>query len=265
MHDQALTLVRMEPRLAAGLGKGFQLELAVPIDLKVATIEYTLPDGSSFTPPYGEFHHRNETLFGLGDLRLQLAAHRRVGSTPLLLGARVGLALPTGKTEEDPFEAAAGGQEHQHLQFGNGTVDPLVGVELVLQGKPVGMLGAFSGRFPLYANPKGYRGSIQLSAQLGPVFRPPEPLDKLQFLVLANATWMSAEYWNGTEGENSGLGTIGASVGAGWQISPQFLLSGMVRFRIREFAQGAQFQQPVTGTIGLSGFFNAPHGKHPED
>ncbi|MEE2828470.1 MAG: hypothetical protein VX498_04710 [Myxococcota bacterium] len=255
----------MEPRFAAGLGKGFQLELAIPVDVKAATIEYTLPDGSSFEPPYGDTHHRTETLFGLGDLRLQVAGYRRVESTPLLLGARIGLALPSGKTEEDPFRAATDGEEHQHLQFGNGTVDPLVAVELLVQSKPVGLLGSFSGRFPLYENPKGYRGSIQLAGNLGPVFRPPKPLDKLQFIVLANATWMSAEYWNGEEGENSGLGTVGASVGAGWQISPKVLLSGMVNFRIREFAVGAQFQQPVTGTIGLSGFFDAPHPKHPGD
>ena len=265
VHDQSLTLLRMEPRFAAGLGKGFLVSVAIPVDVKVAGIKYTLMDGTPYEPTYGGLHHRNETLFGLGDLRLKVAAYRTIQGSPVTIGAHLGLALPTGKTEDNPFAAVSDNEEHQHLQFGGGTVDPTVGLELIVQGKrigergpKVGMIGKFNGRFPLYANPRGYQGPVSINAALGPMFRMPEPVDTLQLTTLMTASWMSAERWDGEPGQNSGLGTLGAGVGLSWNITKKLVLSGMLSFRLLEVAQGAQFKQPVSGTLGLSGFFGKP-------
>lgn len=254
-HDQSLTLLRLEPRFTAGLGRGFALGLSVPIDLKVARIRYQLTDGSSYVPSYAGLHHRDEDLFGLGDSRLELSGYRMIPTAPITLGARLGVVLPTGKIEDNPFEAQARGEVHQHLQFGGGTVDPTVGLELILRGVVVGMAGRFDGRFPLYQNPKGYRGPVRLNATLGPIFRLPKPVRQVQLVVLARASWMSAEFWDGEPGENSGLGTVGAGIGATWNITPNLAVSGMLNFRFFEHARGAQFNQPVAGTLGISGFF----------
>jgi len=265
IHDQSLTLFRMEPRLSAGLGKGFLLSVAVPLDVKIAGIQYSLMDGTPYQPTYGGLHHRNESLVGLGDIRLQLRAYRMILGTPLVVGARVGLALPTGKIEDNPFTAAQESQQHQHLQFGGGTIDPMVGLELIVRGKQigsrgpkVGMFGKIDGRFPFYENPRGYRGSISLSAALGPMFRLPEPVNNLQIMSLVTASWMSAEHWDGEVGENSGLGTLGAALGLSWNITPKLSLSGMLSFRFFEAAEGAQFSQPISGTLGISSFFGTP-------
>jgi hypothetical protein len=265
IHDQSLTLVRMEPRFAAGLGKGFLISVAIPVDVKIAGIKYSLMDDTPYEPSYSGLHHRNEDLFGVGDVRLHLAAYRGIIGTPIVIGARIGLALPTGKTEDNPFTAGANSEDHQHLQFGGGTVDPIVGVELIVRGKKVGergpkigMVGKFSGRFPLYENPKGYRGPISLNAAVGPMVRMPDPADSLQFLALMTASWMSAERWDGLEGENSGLGTVGAGLGLSWNITPKLSLSGMLSFRFFQRAEGAQFSQPISGTLGISGFFGKP-------
>ena len=72
------------------------------------------------------------------------------------------------------------------------------------------------------------------------------------------ASWMSAERWDGEPGQNSGLGTLGAGVGLSWNITKKLVLSGMHSFRLLEVAQGAQFKQPVSGTLGVSGFFGKP-------
>jgi hypothetical protein len=265
IHDQSLTLLRMEPRFSAGLGKGFLLSLAVPLDIKLAQIRYTLMDDTDYVPTYGGLHHRNEDLVGIGDIRLQLGAYRMIVGTPVIIGARIGVVLPTGKTEDNPFTAASQSQQHQHLQFGGGTVDPTAGLELIIRGKKVGssglaigMIGNINGRFPLYENPRGYRGPISINAALGPMFRLPEPVKNVQIVSLATASWMSAERWDGELGENSGLGTIGGGLGLTWNITPKLALSGMLSFHFFERAQGAQFKQPLSGTLGISGFFGKP-------
>jgi hypothetical protein len=90
------------------------------------------------------------------------------------------------------------------------------------------------------------------------MFRLPEPVKNVQIVSLATASWMSAERWDGELGENSGLGTIGGGLGLTWNITPKLALSGMLSFHFFERAQGAQFKQPLSGTLGISGFFGKP-------
>ena len=43
-----------------------------------------------------------------------------------ILRLGMGLALPSGRTESDPWILGDSGKKHLHIQFGNGTVDPLL-------------------------------------------------------------------------------------------------------------------------------------------
>ena len=47
-HAQSLGWVRGGPTLNLGIGKGIQLVARIPVDLKVANVEYLLEDGESF-------------------------------------------------------------------------------------------------------------------------------------------------------------------------------------------------------------------------
>ncbi len=257
-HVQGIGLVRAQPAVTLGLGKGFQVGFRLPVDLKRSTIRYELLDGSPYSPPYGENHHRNETLFGLGDGSVGLGLFGAPPATPLLLGAKLGVVLPTGRTEENPFAPAAREEEHQHLQFGGGTVDPILSLSLVLRTRPFGLVAEGFVRAALYENPKGYRGSLVVEGTVGSTFRPGHPAERLQLLVLLHASHQGAERWNGDVGENSGRDTLGVSLGAIYGITPKLTVHGQLRANVLEVASGAQFAQPVVLTLGVTGLIDLP-------
>jgi hypothetical protein len=255
----------MEPGVTAGLGKGFQVSFHLPLDLKNSRIDYSLEDGTPYTPPYGNFHHRNETLFGPGDARLMARWTRGIPASPVLLGFGLGAALPTGKTEEDPFAAASREENHQHLQFGGGTVDPLASFTLIVRGPSVGLLTSANARFPVYVNKKGYRGPILINATAGPTLRLPDPLRSVQLSLLGNFEWSSAESWGGVPGENSGMLAASMRMGLTWNVQPKLALQANLQTRVYERSLGAQFTRPVTLTLGVSGFLDLRKlGKGPE-
>jgi hypothetical protein len=262
---QGITLVRLQPGFAIGLGKGFQLGFRLPIDIKGSTIRYELLDGAPYSPPYGSIHHRTETLIGLGDAQFEFGLHGAPPGTPILLGLGLGVVLPTGKTEEDPFELAAREKEHQHLQFGGGTVDPTVSLSFVLRTRPFGMLLFGGARVPLYENPKGYRGSISIQGAVGSTFRPSSPADRLQLLLLLHASHQEPERWYGEPGENSGRDTLGVSIGATYSVSPRVTVHAQLLANLLESARGAQFAQPVVLSLGVSGLIDLPKPKSGPD
>ena len=264
-HHQTLTLLRMEPRFSAGLGKGFLINLAIPIDLKLTRFRYTLTDGSPFEPSQARLLHQEQDRIGLSDIRIEFKGYRGIAETPMIIGARLGVVLPTGATTSSPFGAREAGHTQRTLQFGGGTFDPTAGIELILYGAKVGMIGQFGGRFPLYENQHGYRGPIALNGSIGPNFRLPEPVRALQITTIMTASWLSPEYWDGEPAENSGLGTVGAAIALTWNINPKLALSGSLNFRIFEDAEGEQFKQPVAGTGGISGFFAVPKKEKTEE
>jgi len=253
-HHQGVVLARLEPSISAGLGRGFHIGFQLPIDLRRAEIEYRLFDGSPYEPAYGDVHHRNEWLFGLGDARFVAGWTGEPPGTPVIVGGSLGIALPTGRTEEDPFAAAAVEEEHQHLQFGNGTVDPLASFRLIVRGETLGMFSSVSGRFPVYANKKGYQGPVELRGAVGPSLRPPEPLRSLQLLLLAVAGGNFPERWQGEPGQNSGLLSVGAHLGVIWNITPSFAIQGSLLANAFQQSRGGQFSRPLTLSLSVSGF-----------
>lgn len=166
-HHQSVDWLRVGPSFGVGLGKGMQLSASVPIDLRALGIEYTLPNGKAYDPPYGDIHHRNETLFGPVDGTLMFQGFRVFGDSPWTLGAGLGTTLPWGKTHPDPFVLGSKGKTHQHFQLGTGTFVPLADLQVVLAGRLGGNAWVVS-RVPLYANGHGYFPGYQTGWGIGP-------------------------------------------------------------------------------------------------
>lgn len=96
---------------------------------------------------------------------LLASTYRSLFSPDDALILSVGVSLPFGQTERDPFKAGDEGREHLHIQFGTGTVDPLLEFQYVTFLNEILQLQVFaSGRFPSYENRKDFRAPIEVSA-----------------------------------------------------------------------------------------------------
>ena len=78
-------------------------------------------------------------------------------------GRRSGISLPTGDTEPDPFALGEEGHEHQHIFFGTGTYDPIVGLEAYRTRGGLQVAGWLRLRTSLYENSFDYRAGTQVS------------------------------------------------------------------------------------------------------
>jgi hypothetical protein len=161
-HD--LTLFFGELRLHAEYGILSWLSVDLLWSLRVVHVGFQLQDAATrmpITPPYGpDIHHRTETLVGMTDPRLSLRAAKVLG--PWAFAFRLGLTLPVGSTVPNPFELGREGKPHEHIQFGTGTVDPFVGVEVRQVAGRFTVAAWMLAKASLYANSHGYQAGSQL-------------------------------------------------------------------------------------------------------
>ena len=165
-----MLMMRFQPSLSFGLGRGWQTMLRVPYDIKKLGIEYTDMQGNPYEPPYGNIHHRNETLGGFGDSELEVQ-YFWSPRNKWVMGGGLGSTLPFGRTEEDPYLRASRSLPHQHIQMGSGTFDPIVSLAAVWSGHRWGFSAQSTGRLGLYENAKNYRTSSTARVTLGPTYR----------------------------------------------------------------------------------------------
>jgi hypothetical protein len=162
LHRAAVRLTHTETTLTYGIRERMQLSLRLPYDVKDVNIAYETLDGAPFTPPYGDIHHRTQTLRGLSDPTVQLDWMARPG---LIVGA--GLSMPLGDTVENPVVLGREGKEHQHIQFGSGTFRP----SLSAQWSRPAFSVRVETRLSLYENDEGFRAPNNFLWSLGPTFR----------------------------------------------------------------------------------------------
>ena len=250
MHHQGIQWFRTSLGVSLGLGKGWQLQSVLPVDLKKLTIEYSL-DGEPYSPPYGGIHHRNETLLGIADPQFWL--QRYVGlPKDWVLGLNVGSSVPFGKTEENPFALAAEGEEHQHFQRGTGTFVPAARAELFWFGIRWRAMGFVKGKVPLYESAKGYQSGRSLGYGLAGAFR---WTPKTQLLLLSEVSHVDADAWDGDTSNTPGRDLVMSGVGV-LRIRPGLVLQSQVRTTVwqqtRALTPEDQLVQRFLFTLGLS-------------
>ncbi|MCA9759556.1 MAG: hypothetical protein KDA27_27420 [Candidatus Eisenbacteria bacterium] len=201
----------------------------------------------------GDIHHRDETFRGIGDPKLLFGVQR---SGSLREGdyftGLVGLSLPFGKTEEDPWIAGAHGEEHTHPQLGNGTVDPLAQLRY---GAPVhsrvSLIGGVQARLPLYENSKTYRGPLDMRIDAGAITNLGRSITGV---VGYDLLVQGYSYWNGERDQNSGILSHSVRIGFGSSVGPIGLqLSGFFPFYQDLLqAEGDGFEQGPTFLLSLA-------------
>ncbi len=159
LHDQRIIPAEMCAVGELGLTASLGVEVQIPLRLVHTSIEYTTPDGRPYEPLDPGIHHRDETLFGIGDSWLLGRWAGQIGG--LLVSVRAGASIPLGSTEPNPFALGDAGKRHQHIQFGSGTVDPVLSADL---SKPVGRwlyLGYAQGQIAVYENRQGFQAGMK--------------------------------------------------------------------------------------------------------
>jgi len=210
-HHVTLNVYRIDVSLKYKLAPLWSLEANLPFESKVQEAIVEKLDGVDYDDRQwaaivenGRIHHRDDTYTGLTDSEVFLG-HYRLGvitKNDFLMG-RIGMSIPIGKTEEDPWELGEAGLEHLHLQFGTGTFNPIINLHYnlpIYQG--IAAHTSLRTKLPFYENSKTYRGSRELTYTGGLNYR----LNKwFSFQAGYLGIYQSYAYWDGEIDKNTGL------------------------------------------------------------
>jgi hypothetical protein len=199
-----LTLIHSEVEAAYGLRPGFAFSLRVPFDVKQQRVRYTTLGGEPFVPPYGDIHHRSETLRGFSDGdALLLWEPETAGLWHWHFGG--GVTLPLGRTVEDPIELGREGKTHEHLQFGSGVFAPEFEVGWSRPVRSTNVRALIQLTAPLTTNSRGYKAPWNVRWSAGPSY----VTGAVTTTFMAAGQFQSVGKWHGEADEGTGFSNGG--------------------------------------------------------
>lgn len=261
-HWTGIANGRTNLAFTVGLPQESAAFVSLPLDAFGNSVNYTLADGvTPYTPPRPEIHHRNETLLGPGDAIVMGKRAWTLAENWTFVPA-LGLSVPLGRTEENPITLGHQGEWHQHIQFGSGTFDPMLGFEVSYQpaGAAWGIDTWALTRQTLYANSRGFLFGGRLGGGVYPRWQVAEGLSLSAGL---EGVHEGSDRWRDASGafvspENSGRQAVMAVLGGSWRpegwgvaISPQ------IRKIVWQRTQGGDMDQPLAASVSLSYTFDA--------
>jgi thiol-disulfide isomerase/thioredoxin len=243
-----------------GLLPNLAIQGVVPFGLVQTRTKYTDLADNPITLTYPSIHHRNETLVGPRDPQLLL--HHGMKLWGFDVSERLGASLPLGRVVPNPYELGAEGLPHEHIQFGTGTVDPLLGLDL---SRDLGRfsLAAFAfAQVPLYRDRYGYQagtrvlGGLVASSGLG--------LNGPSFRLSATGVQEFPERWDGviplTDG-NQGRTDLFIGPGVTMPFATDWSVSLDLRFRAYGNVVGAQLDLPLVAEVSVGRLFHLEKGR----
>jgi hypothetical protein len=196
-HVVSIGLTHLELQTDYGLGHNAQLTLRMPYDVKAMRVRYTTLTGEPFVPPYGDIHHRTETLTGISDPSLGIDWSPR---HDWIFG--VGTTLPAGHIVPDPIVLGREGKTHEHIQFGSGTFEP----RLAAQWSHGQLFARAEGKLSVYENRNGYRAPTTFTWSLGRSIR----AGRIAITPSLDGQYQTLGRWSGVVDEGSGFEDGGA-------------------------------------------------------
>ncbi|MEO8382369.1 MAG: hypothetical protein ABI779_22095 [Acidobacteriota bacterium] len=250
-HQVSLDFTRVELGLQYTLSPQWDLLARIPWEQKaqhagITFVDPATPDERTAMQRDVDLHHRSVTLRGPGDLML-LGRRRWSGLT-----LSAGVTVPTGRTIDNPYLAGDRGEQHVHIQFGSGTVDPLLEASYTRPVREHVDAGAyFSTRYPLYENRRTFRAAPDATLGLHTSWRATE-----RVRLRAEGAVFAQGYgeWDGVRDENTGL--LATSISAGTTVRwGSTALSVDVRYPLsqRTLTEGDAFTQGPTFVVSVSG------------
>ncbi len=257
-HATRQQVVDFDLRVSLGLSDRVAFEPRLPIRLARTDATFKDADGT-VAPGFASIHHRDETLFGLGDLEIasRFRLLKPTLSSSWTLDFTGGVTLPTGDTEPNPFALGRAGETHQHIFFGSGTVDPIGGLAVSTAIDQVVLSSWLTTRLTLFDNRKGYQAGDKVSA--GIAIQSAFGLESLSFLLGPElyheqpATWERGR----EQARNSGRTDVIAAAGVLWRPSPAVSLELLVRKPFTVKDEGGQIDIPILVGAGATFTFMA--------
>ena len=249
-HDLAFLLVNWQLSAGYSLTSWMTAEVQVPLRLAHIDAAFLNEDGEVL-PGFESIHHRNETLFGLGDvavgLRFLLLPPGLIDG--LVVSISAGLSLPTGGIEPDPFERGRRGQKHQHIFFGTGTVDPYAALAVALDLEWLRLVGFGHAQGSLYANRYDYQGTGKIYAGLD--VATDFSLEVFDTSLGLHALHEMPAQWANERAENSGRTDLMVALSFGFQVAAEWRLHTGVKLPFWSQTIGGQLDIPVIWDIGV--------------
>jgi hypothetical protein len=248
LHDQRFAIGELRAGVEYGLTEALGVELQLPLRLNRTTVQFRALDGTPLTLDYENIHHRDETLFGLGDPWLLGRYAFPVG--PVRLTARAGLTVPLGGTVEDPFALGAAGQPHQHVQFGAGTVQPLLVLEAARTWGGWSARAWGQAQLSVAENRHGFRAGHRFAAGLAGELK---LTGSLRLSAGADVANEQPERWGGVVQQDGNLGRTDVLVGGGLHWGGKDVQLGLtLRVPVYSHLIGHHGQLTYPGLLGLS-------------
>lgn len=253
-HRQTIVAADAVLDLQTGITSWLGVAATLPFRTNTARIRFYSLDGDEFQPNPPDTHHQNRTLAGLGDPTVLAVAGKTIGRWGV--GFRLGSMLPLGSTlDADPYRAGREGRVHEHVQFGSGTLRPVVGSSLGVDLGAVGIDAWFLTTISAYANAAGYRPGHRLGAGA----RVSSALGTKAWRVGTGLEVMreTREDWNGTQNSDGNLGRtdVLAVLTARWSPFAGWGAFAAVRVPLYVNVTGAQLQYPAVVQLGIATSF----------
>ncbi len=247
-HDQRFWLGELTLSAIVGLSDRLAIHAQAPFRWTRSAVDFRRLDGEPLDPEYESVHHRDETLRGPGDPRV--GGRRRFVAGGIAGTVELGLTVPLGRTEPNPFALGAAGKRHQHLQFGTGTFDPFVEIDLSRRDGTVAVGARAEARLPWTENEHGYRAGRRWSGGLRTVFPPRRGIEATARLDLHRE---EPERWGGRVPGEGNLGRTDLLLGGSVSIprGPYRASIGLAVPLWRRVA-GAQVEWPAIVTVGVT-------------
>lgn len=260
-HALSIGMLEWDFDAQIGVHRRFAFEVFVPVRTTIIDASFEGGGGEPL-PNFESIHHRDETIAGVGDVTLG-------GRTGLVLptdvprwtfALRTAVSLPTGDIKPDPFKLGADGHEHQHMFFGSGTVDPIIGFDTNIALNKWGLTAWSMARLPLYANQHGYQGSKVVVGGIGA--QSGFGLKRFVFLLQPEAYFETPAVWSGEPARNSGRTNLLATGGVFVRLPKGWQVHGLLKVPFFTRAQGGQLRWPFVGIVGFSYTFNTIRDAH---
>jgi thiol-disulfide isomerase/thioredoxin len=250
VHDQDLTITEARLALDVGLTRRFSASLMLPVRLVSTRIRYLNGSGSEVDLVTPSTHHRNETLSGVADPMLLVAATATWDG--LRITTRGGVSIPLGRTEDDPF--ANPDLPHQHIQMGNGTVNPVLSIEAGYGSGRWRVAGFGYTQQTFYENSKGYQAGDRYAA--GIALR--RALGRWSVRAGVEVQVETYETWNGmryTDEGNQGRIDAMVATGASWAVSERLSLDASLKIPFVNHVVNGQLNMPALLEVGAAWTF----------